>query len=145
MSSHKVTSEVYNGVSTDDVPSAAFGWSKTPRSGIQIAGWFSVFMLLMFNFGNHKGHVETIFLILLAVVIALLLLIHLFQPKLANVRTLTARNQPLGHAEPEWAYEQKTLGHTYAELTDDELRALNIDPVRVTHLRAVTEGKHAAH
>ncbi|QPK78415.1 DUF2631 domain-containing protein [Corynebacterium lizhenjunii] len=151
MSSHKLTPEVYDGVSTEDVPSAAFGWSRTSRKGVQIAGWISVFVLLMYNFGNHRGHVETVFLAVFTVVITLGLLIHLFQPKMPQVRTLTARNKPAGHQEPEWAYEQKTLGNVYAELSDAELRALNIDPARVAHLRnqdgavASSTAKHALH
>ena len=65
MSSHKPASQVFDGISTDDVPSAGFGWSRISRSGVQIAGWISVLFLLAYNFGNHKGHVETIWLIAL--------------------------------------------------------------------------------
>ena len=144
MSSHKPASQVFDGVSTDDVPSAGFGWSRISRSGVQIAGWTSVAFLLAYNFGNHKGHVETVWLIALAVLIALGLVIYALQPKLSQVRTLTARNKPVGHEEPDWAYEQKTVGNVYASLTDDELRALNIEPSRVALLRGVTEGRHAA-
>ncbi|APT92322.1 membrane protein [Corynebacterium phocae] len=145
MSSHKPTYEVYNGVSTEDVPSAGFGWSRFGRTGIQIAGWLSVFVLLMYHFGNHTGHVETVWLTVLAVVIALGLIIHLLQPKLPQVRTVTARNQPPGHQEPDWMYEQKTSTGHYAQLTDAELRAINIEPSRVAHLRSVdsAEGRHA--
>lgn len=135
MSSHKPNYEVFDGVSTEDVPSAGFGWSRTPRSGVQIFGWISVFVLLMYNFGNHKGHVETVWLFLLAAIVAVGLLIHLFQPKLAQVRTLTGRNKEQGHQEPDWAYDQKTLSGAYASLSDDELRSLNIEPSRVAHLR----------
>ena len=138
MSSHKPTYEVHNGVSTEDIPSAAFGWSKFGRTGIQIAGWFSVFALVMLNFGNHQGHVETVWLISLAVIFAVGLLIHLFDPKLPQVRTLTGHNREQGHVEPDWAYDQKTLGGAYSDLSDDELRAMNIDP------RAIdAAGKHA--
>lgn len=135
MSAHKSEPQVYNGVSTDDVPSAAFGWSALSRGGIQVAGWVSVFILLAYNFGNHNGHVETIWLIALAVVLTLGLLIHGFQPKLSQVRTVTSHNQPEGHVEPDWIYLQKTSTGAYAELNDAELRALNIEPSRVAHLR----------
>ena len=157
MSSHKPAPQVFDGVSTEDVPSAGFGWSRISRSGVQIAGWISVLFLLAYNFGNHKGHVETIWLIALAVLIALGLVIYTLQPKLSQVRTLTARNKPVGHQEPDWAYEQKTVHNVYAALTDDELRALNIEPSRLTHLRGtsaaattgvdatpVSSGRHAA-
>jgi hypothetical protein len=40
-------------------------------------------------------------------------------------------------------YEQKTLGGEYAELSDAELRALNIDPARVEHLRVAPSKKKA--
>ena len=131
MSSHKPASQVFDGISTDDVPSAGFGWSRISRSGVQIAGWISVLFLLAYNFGNHKGHVETIWLIALAVVIALGLVIYALQPKLSQVRTLTARNKPVGHQEPDWAYEQKTVHNVYAALTDDELRALNLSLIHI--------------
>lgn len=135
MSSHKAIPEVYDSVSTLDVPSAGFGWSRTPRSGVQITGWIGVLFLLAYNFGNHKGHVETVWLAVLAVVLVAGLLIHLFQPKLSQVRTITARNQPEGFKELDWNYEQKTVGGPYAELSDAQLRALNIEPSRVAHLR----------
>lgn len=137
MSTHKRVPQVYNNVSTDEVPSAGFGWSKTPRTGTQVAGWVTVLTLLAYNFGNHQGHVETIWLLTLAIVVAVGLLIHLFEPKLSQVRTLTGHNQPVGHKEPDWIYHQKTVDGVYADLTDDELRALNIEPARVAHLRAV--------
>ncbi len=136
MSSMKNEYEVFDGVSTEDVPSAGYGWSRTPRSGVQIFGWISVFTLLMYNFGNHEGHVETIWLFLCAALIAIGLLIHMFQPKLSQVRTLTARNQPAGFEELDWSYDQKTVSNRYAELNDAQLRALNIEPSRVAHLRA---------
>ena len=63
--------QVYNGVSEADVPSARFGWSAFTDRTIQIAGWISVLFLVAYNFGNHQGHVETIWLIALAVLIAL--------------------------------------------------------------------------
>lgn len=136
MSSHKPTPEVYDGVSTEEVPSAGFGWSRTPRMGVQVAGWLSVLLLLMYNFGNHQGHVETIWLLVLAAVVAIGLLLHLFQPKLSQVRTLTARNKEPGYKAPNWTYMQKTLTGPYAELTNDELRSLNVDP-EALHSRSV--------
>lgn len=127
--------EVYNGVSTRDVPSAGWGYSALSRTTVQVAGWISVFIMLMFNFGNHQGHVETIWLFSLAALLALGLLVHAFEPRFSRVRTLTGHNKPVGHVEPDWAYDQKTLSGPYAELTDGQLRALNIEPSRVAHLR----------
>lgn len=135
--------QIYNGVSTEDVPSAAWGWSEMGRTTILITGWVSVFILLAFHFGNHEGHVETIWLFAIAALIAIGLLLFGFQPKLPNVRTITGHNKPVDHLEPDWAYNQKTLSGHYATLTDGQLRALNIEPSRVSHLR-VTPGTSTA-
>lgn len=137
--SHEIAPEVHNGVSTVDEPSAAWGWHNIGRSAIQKAGWISVFTLLAYNFGNHHGHVETIFLLSFAALIAIGLLFQLFEPRLNQVRTLTAHNKPAGHKEPDWTYEQATCTGRYAELTDSQLRALNIEPSRVAHLRKLPE------
>lgn len=138
---HEKAAEVYNGVSTLDVPNAAWGYSAVTRKWVQIAGWGVVVLLLCLNFGNHKGHVETIWLIALAVLVAVGLILFAFEPKLHQVRTLTGKNQPVGHHEPDWPYDQKTLSGAYSNLTDDELRSLNIEPSRV---RSLNSGAHTA-
>ena len=128
--------QVYNGVSEADVPSARFGWSALTDRTIQTAGWISVLVLVAYNFGNHQGHVETIWLIALAVLIALGLILQATKPKLHQMRTVTSHNQPAGHVEPDWIYNQATLsGDVYENLTDSQLRSLNIEPARVAHLR----------
>lgn len=137
--SHHIEPEIHNGVSTLDEPSAAWGWHDIGFRATQLAGWVCVLFLLGYNFGNHKGHVETIWLFTFAVLIAVGLLFHAFRPKLSQVRTLSAHNKPVGHQEPEWAYLQATLQGPYAELSDSELRALNIEPSRVEHLRALPQ------
>ena len=151
MSSHKPVPQVYDGVSTEDVPSAGFGWSRISRSGVQIAGWISVIFMIGFNFGNHKGHVETVWLVALTVLLVVGLLIFTFEPKLKQERTITSNNKPADHLERDWIYDQKTVSGAYTELTDSQLRALNIEPSRVAHLRVdsasdaaeVSSGKHA--
>lgn len=135
--SHEIVPEVHKGTSTLDVPSASLGWSELSRTTVQVSGWVSVGILLAYNFGNHTGHVETIWLLVIAAVIALGLLIHLFEPNLSQVRTITGHNKPANHVEPDWDYDQATLSGSYAQLSDSELRALNIDPSRVAHLRQV--------
>ncbi|AWB84243.1 DUF2631 domain-containing protein [Corynebacterium liangguodongii] len=137
--------QVYNGVSEADVPSARLGWSELNPGTIQIAGWISVVVLIAYNFGNHHGHVETIYLISLAVLIALGLILFAVRPRLNQVRTVTAHNKPIGHQEPDWAYDQRTLSGAYAQLDDASLRSLNIEPSRVTHLRAVEGSTTATH
>nr|WP_306428374.1 MULTISPECIES: DUF2631 domain-containing protein [unclassified Corynebacterium] len=133
--SHAIAPEVHNGVSTLDEPSAAWGWHDIGQHAIQIAGWISVAFLLAYNFGNHQGHVETIYLFTFAALIALGLLVQLFKPQGKQVRTVTAHNKPTGHKEPDWTYLQATATGPYAELSDSQLRALNIEPQRVAHLR----------
>lgn len=61
--------ETTNGVDVEDVPSAAWGWSKENHKYIQIGGILSaIFMLCMLR-GNHVGHVEDIFLVAFAIAI----------------------------------------------------------------------------
>lgn len=123
--------EVINGVSTLDEPSAAWGWHGLSKRAVQIAGWISVLFLLAYNFGNHHGHVETIWLIVLAVLIAFGLIYQLTGPWGKQKKTVTAHNKPVGHQEPDWAYLQHTLQGPYAELDDAGLRSWNIDPATV--------------
>jgi Protein of unknown function (DUF2631) len=52
-----------------DEPSAEWGWHGTFPKGIRVAGWLTaIAMLLMLN-GNHRGHIEDIYLIATAAVI----------------------------------------------------------------------------
>lgn len=141
---HEKAPQVYNGVSEADVPSAKFGWSEFTPATIQIAGWISVAFLVAYNFGNHKGHVETIWLITLAVLIAIGLILFAVRPQLNQVRTVTAHNKPVGYEERDWAYDQATLSGAYADMDDRSLRALNIDPSRVAHLRGHQNAVNAA-
>ncbi len=134
--SYKKEPEIYDGVSTEDVSSAGWGWSELSRPAIQITGWISVFIMLAFLFGNHEGHVETIWILVLTALIAIGLLIFAFEPKWSQARTLTGHNKPVGHVEPDWTYDQKTLSGAYSTLSDSQLRSMNIDPARVQHLRA---------
>ena len=145
MSAKDDAPQVYNGVSEADVPSAKLGWSELTPKTIQIAGWISVLFLLGYNFGNHRGHVETIWLISIAALIAIGLILFALRPELSQVRTLTAHNKPEGHVEPNWTYEQHTLTGRYAELTDSQLRALNIDPATVHSAPAIQGSARGAH
>ena len=128
MAHHSKEAEVYNGVSTADVPSAAWGWSELPRRGIITAGVIGGLFLLGMLFGNHKGNVENVWLIVLAVVVFLGVGLWVARPTLKNRTTVTARNKPEGHVEPVWSADQLNLTGAYADLSDDELRTQNIDP-----------------
>lgn len=149
MSAKDDAPQVYNGVSEADVPSAKLGWSELTPKTIQIAGWISVLFLIGYNFGNHRGHVETIWLITIAVLIAVGLILFALRPELSQVRTLTAHNKPEGHVEPNWTHDQQALTGRYAELTDSQLRALNVDPATVNHgannSAAAGVGAHGVH
>lgn len=62
--------ERYTEVDTADVPSAAWGWSKiNPRSWYALGIFIILFLLGMLH-GNHIGHVEDIFLIATAAIVA---------------------------------------------------------------------------
>ena len=58
-----------NGVDVEDVPSAAWGWSRENHKVIQIGGILSGLFILSMLKGNHVGRVEDIFLIAFAIVI----------------------------------------------------------------------------
>lgn len=67
---------VATSVDPAEVPSAAWGWSGESRRTFQVAGWFVVFALLAMTIGNHHGHVEDIFLVSIAALMALLLVVE---------------------------------------------------------------------
>jgi hypothetical protein len=57
-------------VDPEDEPSVGWGWHGEFPRGRQIAGWFTVVALLLMTIGNHEGHIEDIYLVGFAVVIA---------------------------------------------------------------------------
>lgn len=64
--------ERHNGVDVEEVPSAAWGWSKENIKVIHIGGVLSAIFLLVMMRGNHVGHVEDWFLIGFAALILIL-------------------------------------------------------------------------
>jgi hypothetical protein len=58
-----------DGVDVEDVPSAAWGWSKENHKMIQIGGILTAIFLLCMLRGNHVGHVEDIFLVVFALAV----------------------------------------------------------------------------
>lgn len=127
VASHATKAEVYANVSTDDVPSAAWGWSALSRRAVGIAGLIGGLFLLGMLFGNHKGNVENIWLIVLAVLVFIGTALVTFQPKLTQRQTVTARNKPVGHVERVWTLDQKNMTGPYANLTKEQRLALNMD------------------
>jgi hypothetical protein len=56
-------SAVVTKVDPAEVPSAAWGWSGESRRTFRVAGWIVVVLLLCMLIGNHRGHVEDIYLV----------------------------------------------------------------------------------
>lgn len=127
---HGTKVEVYNGVSTEDEPSAAWGWHQFPRKLTIIVGYVGVLSLIGLLFGNHKGKVEDIFLVGIAALLLIAVLVYTrksspsWKPH-ANTQTVTSHNKPEGHHEPDWAADQRDLTGSYAKLTTAELRSWN--------------------
>ncbi|KNA92997.1 DUF2631 domain-containing protein [Gordonia sp. w5E2] len=65
----------------EDAPSARFGWHGTATKSMYAAGWFCVAALLFMLIGNQVGHVEDIYLIVIAVALACILLYKMFKKK----------------------------------------------------------------
>lgn len=61
--------ERHTGVDVEEVPSAAWGWSKENHGLIQLGGVLSALFMLAMMHGNHHGKVEDLFLIGFAIVI----------------------------------------------------------------------------
>jgi Protein of unknown function (DUF2631) len=59
-----------------DEPSAEWGWHGSFPRGSVIAGWVSVVILLLLTIGNHEGSTQDIWLVGIAVLIALGLIGH---------------------------------------------------------------------
>jgi hypothetical protein len=57
-------------VDPEDEPSVAWGWHGGFPRGTAIAGWFTVILLLLMTIGNHEGHIEDIYLVGTALVVA---------------------------------------------------------------------------
>jgi Protein of unknown function (DUF2631) len=63
-------------VDPQDEPSAEWGWHGGFPRGMLVAGWATVLILLAFNFGNHQGRIENLWLTGLAIVMAIGLVLH---------------------------------------------------------------------
>ncbi|WP_295643317.1 DUF2631 domain-containing protein [uncultured Corynebacterium sp.] len=122
---HTVKHEVFDGVSTKDVPSAAWGWSELSKRSIIISGVIGGLFLLGMLFGNHRGNVENIWLIGLAILVFLGTAKWAIGPRGKVKNTVTAHNKPVGHVEPEWAADQLNRTGAYANLTPEQAGALN--------------------
>ncbi|MGO1949458.1 MAG: DUF2631 domain-containing protein [Mycobacteriaceae bacterium] len=147
MADHSTKVEVYNGVSTEDEPSAAWGWHQFPRRATIITGTIGGLFLLGMLFGNHHGNVENIWLVALGV--GTLLGVFLYARHSApghtprkSIATVSAHNKPVGHHEPNWAEDQKNLTGVYAELTTADLRAWNLPGEGVDGLKEIETPKH---
>ncbi|SFO85140.1 Protein of unknown function [Amycolatopsis arida] len=66
-----------------DEPSAEWGWHGEFPKASRIAGWFTVFGLLVMLIGNHENNTENVWLIGLAVGLAGLLLMDIRKQRLS--------------------------------------------------------------
>lgn len=124
--------EIINGVSTADEPSAAWGWHGLGKRPVVISAIVGGLFLLLMLVGNHIGHVEDVFLVVFAALCFVGALLVVFTPKIKQVKRVTAHNKPAGWVEPNWNEDQLNLTGVYANLTDSQLRSLNIDPATVS-------------
>lgn len=58
-----------------DEPSAEWGWHGGFPKASRIAGWFSVFALLIMLVGNHENNTENVWLVGLGLFVAFLLVL----------------------------------------------------------------------
>jgi hypothetical protein len=64
------------GVDPEREPSADWGWHGTfPRAG-PIAGWCTAFALFTMLIGNHRSHVEDVYLIGFGTLLVVMLISH---------------------------------------------------------------------
>ena len=61
-------------VDPQDEPSAEWGWHGTFPQATRIAGWLTAVVLLLMLIGNHRGHIEDIYLIGVAALIVIALI-----------------------------------------------------------------------
>ncbi|MBB0991622.1 MULTISPECIES: DUF2631 domain-containing protein [Dietzia] len=71
---------VVDGISTLDEPSVEWGWHQHSRKVGLVTGGFFVLFLLAMLFGNHIGRVEDIWLVAVAVFLAIWMFLSL-RPK----------------------------------------------------------------
>ena len=147
MADHGTKVAVYKGVSTEDEPSAAWGWHQFPRKTTIIIGYVAGVCMFGFLFGNHHGKVEDIYVVVLglAVLVGVTLYARHSAPNRKlhpNRTTVTAHNKPAGHIEPNWVEEQNTLTGRFGDLTTAELRAWNLPGVGVDGVENVPTPPH---
>jgi len=144
---HGTKVEVYNGVSTEDEPSAAWGWHQFPRKTTIIIGYIGGFALLGMLFGNHHGKIEDIWLVACAAAVFIGVTLYArksspnWKPREART-TVTSHNKPVGHIEPVWTEDQANLTGRYADLTTAELRSWNLPGVGVDGVEEVPTPPH---
>jgi Protein of unknown function (DUF2631) len=61
-------------VDPQDEPSAEWGWHGTFPKATRVAGWLTAVALLLMLIGNHRGHIEDIYLIGVAALIVIALI-----------------------------------------------------------------------
>lgn len=77
---HTIKENVVDGISSVDEPSVGWGWHQHSRKVGVFAGGFFVLFLLSMLFGNHIGNVENLWLVGIAVFLAIWMFLAL-RPK----------------------------------------------------------------
>lgn len=70
MATSEVEKRTSHAVDPHDEPSAEWGWHGTFPKGIQAAGWFCTIAMVAMLIGNHEGKTEDLWLIGIALIMA---------------------------------------------------------------------------
>lgn len=70
-------------VDPHDEPSVKWGWHGSFPKATRIAGWFSVVALLLMLKGNHENNTENVWLVGLAILLALALVLDIRKQRTA--------------------------------------------------------------
>lgn len=88
---------VVGGISSLDEPSVQWGWHQHNRKvGLVVGGFFVVFLLAML-FGNHVGRVEDIWLVSIAVFLAVWMFLSLRPKKDDSLKKARVYEVPADH------------------------------------------------
>ena len=88
---------VVDGISSLDEPSVEWGWHQhSTKVGLVTGGFFVLFLLAML-FGNHIGRVEDIWLISVAVILAIWMFLSLRPKKNETVKRSRLYEVPSDH------------------------------------------------
>ena len=96
---HDKQEVVINGISSLDEPSIEWGWHKHSKKIGQWVGWLFTLFLLAMIIGNHEGNVENLWVIAIALVLAIWLVLKARtpDPKVEEAKRSRVAEMPSGH------------------------------------------------